>query len=82
MCRQISLHMVQLLKDMDFVAVLNIRNCSYVVSICHDPVVCSTSTGCSYVIMTISINLLVVYRESVNLIGYITRRLSADSQQL
>ena len=30
----------------------------------------------------ISINLLIVYRESVNLIGYITRRLSADSQQL
>ena len=30
----------------------------------------------------ISINLLVVYRESVNLIGYITRRLAADSQQL
>jgi len=30
----------------------------------------------------ISINLLVVYRESVDLIGYITRRLSADSQQL
>ena len=30
----------------------------------------------------ISINLLVVYRESVNLIGYLTRRLSADSQQL
>ena len=28
------------------------------------------------------INLLVVYRESVNLIGYITRRLSADSLQL
>ena len=28
-----------------------------------------------------SINLLVVYRESVNLIGYITRRLSADSLQ-
>ena len=27
----------------------------------------------------ISINLLVVYRESLNLIGYITRRLSADS---
>ena len=26
-----------------------------------------------------SINLLVVYRESVNLIGYITRRLSATS---
>ena len=26
-----------------------------------------------------SINLRVVYRESVNLIGYITRRLSADS---
>ena len=82
MRKQISLHMVQLLKDMDFVAVLNIRNCSYVVSICYDPVVCSTSTGCGYVIMTISINLLVVYRESVNLIGYITRRLSADSQQL
>ena len=30
----------------------------------------------------ISINLLVVYREAVNLIGYITRRLSADSLQL
>ena len=29
-----------------------------------------------------SINLLVVYRESVNQIGYITRRLSADSLQL
>ena len=29
-----------------------------------------------------SINLLVVYRKSVNLIGYITRRLSADSLQL
>ena len=29
-----------------------------------------------------SINLVVVYRESVNLIGYITRRLSADSLQL
>ena len=29
-----------------------------------------------------SINLLVVYRESVNLIGYLTRRLSADSLQL
>ena len=35
-----------------------------------------------YGIWAISINLLVVYRESVNLIGYITRRLSADSQQL
>ena len=34
------------------------------------------------IIADISINLLVVYRESVNLIGYITRRLSADSQQL
>ena len=33
-------------------------------------------------IIDISINLLVVYRESVNLIGYITRRLSADSLQL
>ena len=31
---------------------------------------------------SISINLLVIYRESVNLIGYITRRLSADSLQL
>ena len=30
----------------------------------------------------ISLNLLIVYRESVNLIGYITRTLSADSQQL
>ena len=30
----------------------------------------------------ISINLLVVYLDSVNLIGYITRRLSADSLQL
>ena len=30
----------------------------------------------------ISINLLVVYRESANLIGYITRRLSADSLYL
>ena len=34
------------------------------------------------IITNISINLLVVYRESVNLIGYITRRLSADSLQL
>ena len=33
-------------------------------------------------IMAFSINLLVVYRESVNLIGYLTRRLSADSLQL
>ena len=33
-------------------------------------------------LMVLSINLLVVYRESVNLIDYITRRLSADSQQL
>ena len=33
-------------------------------------------------IIAISINLLVVYCESVNLIGYITRRLSADSLQL
>ena len=33
-------------------------------------------------IAPISINLLVVYRESVNLIGYLTRRLSADSLQL
>ena len=33
-------------------------------------------------LLIISINLLVVYRESLNLIGYITRRLSADSLQL
>jgi len=33
-------------------------------------------------IFHISINLLVVYRESVNLIGCLTRRLSADSLQL
>ena len=33
-------------------------------------------------LIKISINLLVVYRETVNLIGYITRRLSADSLQL
>ena len=33
-------------------------------------------------ISLISINLLVVYRESVNLIGYISRRLAADSLQL
>ena len=32
-------------------------------------------------LIKISINLLVVYREYVNLIGYITRRLSADSLQ-
>ena len=31
------------------------------------------------VLSSFSINLLVVYRESVNLIGYITRRLSAVS---
>ena len=47
----------------------------------------SQSTFCiiqftSGLCLIISINLLVVYRESVNLIGYITRRLSADSQQL
>ena len=34
------------------------------------------------IVFAISINLLVVYRESVNLIGYITRRLAADSLQL
>ena len=33
-------------------------------------------------IINIIINLLVVYRESVNLIGYITRTLSDDSLQL
>ena len=35
-----------------------------------------------YGLQQLGINLLVVYRESVNLIGYITRRLSADSLQL
>ena len=45
MRRQISLHMVQLLKDMDFVAVLNIRNCAYVVSICYDHVPCNLRSG-------------------------------------
>ena len=40
------------------------------------------SCGDGMGITCISINLLVVYRESVNLIGYITRRLSADSLQL
>ena len=37
----------------------------------------------NWVLITISINLLVLvlYRESVNLIGCITRRLSADSLQ-
>jgi len=34
------------------------------------------------ILSSISINLLVVYRQSVNLIGYFTRRLSADSLQL
>ena len=34
------------------------------------------------IIIIIRINLLVVYRESVNLIGHITRTLSADSLQL
>ena len=38
--------------------------------------------GCCFQIFAFSINLLIVYRESVNLIGYITRRLSADSLQL
>ena len=33
-------------------------------------------------LLDLSINLLVVYRESVNLIGCITRRLSADSLKL
>ena len=34
------------------------------------------------IITLFSINLLVVYRESVNLIGYITHGLSVDSLQL
>ena len=41
-----------------------------------------SATAVFSTLMDISINLLVVYRESLNLIGYITRRLSADSQQL
>ena len=40
-----------------------------------------TREAITWEINDISINLLVVYRESVNLIGYITRRLSADSLQ-
>jgi len=39
-------------------------------------------TSIGHYLWSISINLLVVYHESVNLIGYITRRLSADSLQL
>ena len=42
----------------------------------------SQVAGCRSRIISFSINLLVVYRESVNLIGYLTRRLSADSLQL
>ena len=39
---------------------------------------CLSSCSCVWSsLIDISINLLVVYRESVNLIGYITRRLSA-----
>ena len=38
--------------------------------------------GMVFNLFVISINLLVVYRESVSLIGYVTRRLSADSLQL
>ena len=40
------------------------------------------SKALNLAIYIFSINLLVVYRESLNLIGYITRRLSADSLQL
>ena len=40
------------------------------------------STCCQAQLSSFTINLLVVYRESVNLIGYVTRRLSADSLQL
>ena len=36
----------------------------------------------NYGVFSFSINLLIVYRESVNLIGYITLRLPADSLQL
>ena len=39
----------------------------------------STTNHITNNIKDISINQLVVYRESVNLIGYITRRRSADS---
>ena len=34
------------------------------------------------ILIAVSVNLLIVYRESVNLIGYITRRLSNDGLQL
>ena len=53
-------------------------------STCCDPVTYCDSNHILALddIIIISINLLVVYRESVNLIGYITRRLSADSLQL
>ena len=40
----------------------------------------NSSSEFIYAINDFSINLLVVYRESVNLIGYITRRLSAVSK--
>ena len=49
---------------------------------CWMPIVLVSLCSVNQSLDVISINLLVVYRESVNLIGYITRRLSADSLQL
>ena len=46
------------------------------------PIYCLYNEQLKGEIRQFSTNLLVVYRESVNLIGYITRRLSADSLQL
>ena len=43
-------------------------------------IILAETEGNSRMISVVSINLLVVYRESVNLIGYLTRRLSAVSK--
>ena len=60
------------------------QNCDWNFSLILSPDIhdkfCQTLTWTK--LSVFSINLLVVYRESVNLIGYITRRLSADSLQL
>ena len=62
----------------------NIYN--YILKAAHDEDMIFLVKGNSLIfhqyLFNFSINLLVVYRESVNLIGYITRRLSADSLQL
>ena len=48
-----------------------------------DPSLRAVINGVPFLVLNqLSINLLVVYRESVNLIGYLTRRLFADSLQL